>query len=346
MVHQQGGEEQRKVQDGIAESLAREQIAVLAFERPGVGDKNAVEHHRAGQIDQAAHAQHIGQQRHRAEQQGVEQNLCAGELGTMRDRQHGQSGLFVIFHPVKRQRPEMRRRPQKDDEKQQHGVDRDVAAHCRPAQYRRHGARGAANDDVLRRGRFEKDGVNHGIADEGAEGQPHGQRVDLGVEQPHAGGAQHPRKRDDDRRAQFTIGRGPPGGAAHHRIDLLLNQTVERSCSAGHQPDAQRTEQHRLPSRQGGLGEKHADDRAEHDQLHHARLGQRVKLRRNSQGAGGVVENLMIHESLLKQASMLRQGMGRRHFDEGRAERFRRRLLTRGGADAVNPHDEQQHQNG
>ena len=40
----------------------------------------------------------------------------------------------------------------------------------------------AADDDILRGARLQDHGVNHGIADEGAEREPHGERVDPGVE--------------------------------------------------------------------------------------------------------------------------------------------------------------------
>ncbi len=80
--------------------------------------------------------------------------------------------------------------PDEDDQHQQPGFGRHGIGHRRPAQRRRHGARQAADDDVLRRARLQDDGVDDGVADERGEGQPHGERVDQRVQHEHAGAAQ------------------------------------------------------------------------------------------------------------------------------------------------------------
>ena len=77
---------------------------------------------------------------------------------------------------------------------------------------------------------------------------------------------------------ELALGGGAPGGARHAAVDLLLHQAVERGGGGGHQPDARGGGQRGHQRRPAGHGQEHADHRAEHDQLHDARLGERVVL--------------------------------------------------------------------
>ncbi|KAF1854768.1 hypothetical protein Lal_00013172 [Lupinus albus] len=76
----------------------------------------------------------------------------------------------------------MRRRPEEDDQEQQHRHQRDVARHRHPADQRRKGPRPAADDDVLRRARLQPHGIDPRVVEDRhrqdrrrqpAVGQPH-----------------------------------------------------------------------------------------------------------------------------------------------------------------------------
>ena len=178
MVEQQRREQQRQVPDREAEGLPRQRVAVAAPEAEGVVHEAQAEDQRRSQVDPAAHAVHEGQQRGGKQHHGVEQDLQPRELGAVRHRQHRQAGLAVVVGAVQRQGPEVRWRPQEDDQAQDHRLGADLARHRGPAQHGRHRPRSPADDDVLRRQRLQHHGVHHRVADEGGEGEPHGERID------------------------------------------------------------------------------------------------------------------------------------------------------------------------
>ena len=68
---------------------------------------------------------------------------------------------------------------------------------------------------------------------------------------------------------------------AHRRIDVLLDQAVERGgrAPATSQMPTVAADQRAVQSGTAGRRQQHADHRAEDDELHHARLRQRVELR-------------------------------------------------------------------
>src|SRR6266702_3526699 len=103
----------------------------------------------------------------RRQHQRVAQNLAPrfGRAGHNRKHRHASAG--VIVRAIKRQRPEMRRRPQEDDQEQDQRLDREAAGGCRPADHRRQRASGAADDDVLWRYAFEPDRVDADIKADG-----------------------------------------------------------------------------------------------------------------------------------------------------------------------------------
>ena len=165
---------------------------------------------------------------------------------------------------------------------------RHLAGHRRPAQHRRHRARGAADDDVLRRERLEDHGIDDGIADERGQRQPHRERVHVVHQQPQAEAADQAGKHHRLERGQLPARQRPPIGAPHAGVDLLLDQAIDRRRRARHQRDAGRGREQDLQRHHAGRREQHADDRGEHDQRHHARLGQREERARPVEpGAGG-----------------------------------------------------------
>ena len=160
----------------------REFVRIVAHQAHRVDAKNHAQDHGGCQIQPGAHAGYKRQQAGGKQHQGVEKNLQAGEFAAVGDGQHGQAGLAVILHTVQRQGPEMGRRPQENNQKQNQGICRYLVGHGGPAQDRRHGAGGPANHDVLRCQRLQDHGVDHRITDKGTEGQPHGQRVDPDIQ--------------------------------------------------------------------------------------------------------------------------------------------------------------------
>ena len=203
--------------------------------------------------------------------------------------QHGQARLTVVLHPVQGQRPKMRRCPQENDEEQDEGLRAHTARHGGPAQHGRHGPRGPADHDVLRRERLQNHGVDHGVAHKGGKGQPHGERVNKGVEQPGAQSTQHGSKQQGLCVAQVALGGGPPRRALHARVNALLHDAIKRSGCASHQPDAGAGQQAQLdlrPSGQARHGQHHANQGTKHNELNHARLGQSVELLKNIHGSG------------------------------------------------------------
>ncbi len=197
---------------------------------------------------------------------------------SVRDRQHRQPRLRVLLGAVQRQRPEMRRRPDENDQEQQQRFRRDVVGHRGPAEHRRHRARRAADDDILRRGGLEQHRVDDRVADERRQRQPHRQRIDHHVQYRETRGADDAGEHQRLGRGQVAARQRSRAGARHHGVDLLLDQAVDRRRRAGDQRDAQRAEHQRVERRQRRRGEKHADHRREHDQRDDARLGQRQEL--------------------------------------------------------------------
>src|SRR5712664_2380141 len=116
VIHQQRGKQQRQVHDGVAEGFLRQFVAVGHENPDGVDQKQRAQHHRTGQVEQAAHAAGEWQRRYCDQDHGVEQHVQASEAITMGDRQHRDAGLRVLVLAVERQGPEMRRGPGENDQ--------------------------------------------------------------------------------------------------------------------------------------------------------------------------------------------------------------------------------------
>ena len=153
-------------------------------------EKDRVQDDSRHQIEPARHSDELRHQGDEGQTDRVEEDVTARVLGAVRHRQHRKTGCFVLLGAVQGQRPEMWRRPHKDDEEEQPGLGRHGVGDGSPTQHRRHGAGGAADDDVLRGVGLEEDGVDDGVTDEGRQRQPHGQRIDL-VQHRKADTAEH-----------------------------------------------------------------------------------------------------------------------------------------------------------
>ena len=216
----------------------------------------------------------------------------------VRDRQHRESGLGEIFGAIERERPEMRRGPRENDEEQKQRLEGNFAVDGGPAEHRRHRSGGSADHDVLRRHGLEQDRVDHGVADESAEGKPHGERIDEGVQHPQPGAADCAGERKRLKRRELPTGQGPRPSARHDRVDLLLYQAIHRRRRARNKPDADGRGEEKLRRHHARNGEEHADDRAEHDQRHYARLGEAQELAHAEAGDG----RSELHEEILSRS--------------------------------------------
>ena len=200
--------------------------------------------------------------------------MQAGKRQAVRDRQHRQTGAPIILDPVERQRPEVRWRPDENDQEEHQRLRTDVIGHRCPAEHRRHRAGRTADHDVLGRGRLEHDGVDQGIADKGRQREPHGERIDESQQQPGAcatqqgGKGERPRDRDVAPRRRA----GPRAG--HAGIDAALDHAVEGKTRARQQRDAGDAEHQNPPGHKLIGGQHHADDRAKRGQHDDSRLGQ------------------------------------------------------------------------
>jgi hypothetical protein len=88
-------------------------------------------------------------------------------------RHHRDADATVVTGLEQRQRPEVRRRPQEDDEELDYALDGRRPVTAGPADHRREGAGGAADDDVLRCRAFEPHRVDDGVEEDG-EGEQAG----------------------------------------------------------------------------------------------------------------------------------------------------------------------------
>ena len=271
--------------------------------RTGEPAEGGARRQRGGEVQPAGHAGGPGQQRGRQQRPAVQHDLQAGVALAVGDRQHRHAGLGVLVDAAQRQRPEVRRRPHEDDQEQQQRLEVDRAGHRGPAQHRRHGARGAADDDVLRGARLEREGVDEGVADEGRERQQRRQGVGVQLQQRQAGGQQRQGKSGGGREAD-AAGRGrAAGGALHAAVDVPLEQAVgdrraqRGEADAGGRGDQAQRRETALAQRQGA---GHAGQRGEDDQRDDLGLGQAPVLR----PGGRRVQDRAAHDAVCRGAAL------------------------------------------
>ena len=122
MIYQQEREQRHQVPDGILEHFHGEQFVRRVQQADGVIQEHRAQHHRAAQIEQAAHAGKPRQQGDHEQQDGVEQDLPACVGDSVDDRQHRYQRAGIVIAAEYGQCPEMRRRPYEDDQEQQQRV--------------------------------------------------------------------------------------------------------------------------------------------------------------------------------------------------------------------------------
>src|SRR5450830_1288023 len=153
------------------------------------------------------------------------------DFRTMCDRQHRQTGTRVIITTIHRQCPEMRRCPDKDDQHQQPCLHWHIISDCRPTQRRWHCSCQTTNHDILRRGWLQDDGVNDRIANKGHKREPHSERIDHRVENPHPCPTNHARKYQRLQGTDLALCCCATGRTCHPGINFSLHQTIDCKCS-------------------------------------------------------------------------------------------------------------------
>ena len=101
-----------------------------------------------------------------------------GVLHAVGDGEHRYARTRVFIAAGDCQRPEVRWRPDEDDQKQQQGIRIDGVGHCRPTQYGGRGTCRAADHDVLGGRPLQPDRVDDRVADQRNERQYRCQQVD------------------------------------------------------------------------------------------------------------------------------------------------------------------------
>src|ERR1700675_3754700 len=152
-LEQQHGKNDEEIQDRERKQPPCRVIGSLAFpllaQPPGERD-----HHRACQerrhaIDRLSIAEKPRCRTHKRERYGIEQNLPPGFMRARNHWQHRHSGTRIVVDAGERQRPEVRRRPEEHDEKQQARLDGNPPCRCPPPNHWRKAAPGPAVANVL-----------------------------------------------------------------------------------------------------------------------------------------------------------------------------------------------------
>ena len=149
-----------------------------------------------------------------------------------------------------------------------------AAGHGGPAEHRRRGARGAADDDVLRRRALEPQRVDHRIADQREEGQHGREQIDPQHQDQHRDRAEQQRERERAPVRQVAGGQRAVARARHVRIDAPVEHVVDCGRRGGGEADAEIAEDQRVERRHAGRRQQRADDRGEHEQRNDPRLGE------------------------------------------------------------------------
>ncbi|QTK79393.1 hypothetical protein AT6N2_C1689 [Agrobacterium tumefaciens] len=277
MIGQQARENREEIKNRIGKHLlGRQHFLVTVRHAPDnerTVDEDCAQH---GGEDAVTGARKAGEIRcdggsggeHRINDHLVFGRTLAGDI-----RHHRNADRAVIAHLEERQRPEMGRCPQEDDEEQNDAIKRNAARDAGPAEDGRKSAGSAADDDILWRRALQPHCINDGIKENGERKQAGREPVDRKTENDHRKSGQ--RQPEGERLARRDAARGnrPSSGAAHHRVDIGIVPHVERAGCTGANGDAENGDdaQNRIDvtRRQHEAGKGREDD-----ERHDARLQQ------------------------------------------------------------------------
>ena len=144
----------------------------------------------------------------------------------MRDRQHRYTDLRIFFFTSDRERPEVRWRPDENNQKQQQRTAGDFTGYCCPAQHGWCCARGAADNDVLRGRAFQENRIDDGIANQRSERQNGGQRIDQEPQNDHRDDRQYCRERQGGAFRDPALRQWSTAGAQHVDVDACVEDVV------------------------------------------------------------------------------------------------------------------------
>ena len=126
-----------------------------------------------------------------------------------------------------------------------------VAGDRGPADHRRKGTGGAADDDVLRRPALQPDGVDEDVEGDRRGQQPGGGPVDRQPHQHHREQARARRRRPARRRRHPARPESAAAGARHDRVDVAVVPHVDgtRGACADRDAEDRHRRQHRMDRR-------------------------------------------------------------------------------------------------
>ena len=152
-VERGGREEQREVGERVVEEDLRSRAREVTPQQEREREEHDAERSCGDGVERAE--PEADDERERDQHDRVEDDLPRRLAVAAHDREHRHacSGVRVLDHHG--QRPEVRGRPEEHDEEQPERRKREAARRRRVADERRYGARGPADDDVLRRRALE-----------------------------------------------------------------------------------------------------------------------------------------------------------------------------------------------
>src|SRR5262249_3279637 len=139
-----------------------------------------------------------------------------------------------------RQRPEMWRRPEEDDEEEETRLDRDAAGRRHPADDGRKGARSAADNDVLRRRSLEPCRIDSNVKEDRKGKQRRREPAHEQAEHSYREGGEYDAKRKRLAGRDVAPWNWTIRSAAHHRVNVGVVPHVERARGTGADRDAQK----------------------------------------------------------------------------------------------------------
>ena len=150
----------------------------------------------------------------------------------------------------------------------------DRAGRGGPADHRRHGARGATDDDVLRRAALEPHRVDEDIEADSEREQRGSEPIGHQPEADHRAEGEHGAKRASLARRHLPARDRTRRSAGHRRVDIGVVPHIEGTGRAGAGGDANQSGdgEHRVHR---ARRRHHSDQRREHHEEHHPRLHQR-----------------------------------------------------------------------
>src|SRR5712672_144670 len=177
------GQKRREQHEQVDDREAEQEVSRPPVERAGPAqsqrepDEERSTRDGGHAVDGAGQPEPPWQQRNRNQEDAVDKDVPGRRGSSGNDRQHGDAGTGIVVGAIECEGPEMRRRPQEDDQEQDQRLEPDLAGRRRPTDHRRQRAGGAADDDVLRRAPFQPHRV-HDDVEKDREGEQ-GRRRDI-----------------------------------------------------------------------------------------------------------------------------------------------------------------------